>query len=673
MTKIVNKSEGDNLISQKQSADDSPNLRVFDVKKTTFENQIVDNTLILKKGQFLGDVLNVLPCGIIDKKVTGIGATSLALQSLRNSIVVVPTKYLAASKAKKHGAYYVGSKTKDSGESTKQTLDEYLKSKKKYKKLVVVADSLPKVIQLLAPMDFENYFLMLDEIDMYQSKNNYRPHLEDCIDYYFKFRHRCMISATIREFTDPRLKREPRILFKPARNEVNEIMIYESKAPIKLLSVLAGKLLSSDKKIVVAHNSIDGALQMISLFSESIKCHCKILCSDRSSGKCTDGKRDYFGELEDGELPARVNFITSTYFTGIDIEDEVDLILVTDIQKTQTLLSTEKMRQIIGRFRMKKPKTYLICNFKERNSPPSPEFEELNGDAQTMTSILESLDGSDFLKQVKTQIQNLIMESYHPIRIDINDMPRIAHLKLDYLQMKRVIERLYSAPVEMSKGMLDQGFKLIWKRNSMDFVPANSTKLNSTECDHSKMYGQKLQLFLSELKRTSRIPLKADKLVFPEWIEATNLLSKYVNDIDEICQLIESIFSYRYYKRKLKSLEVSLKFATLEPNHNLRINILNSLIVGISYTRGEILDKLLCNSVSYLLPSIGCKVPADERSAIACLNLLVNAKRTKKDGENCYEIISYDLLDLKSLKIRSTSGGRFGLQFGQIAIASRIK
>lgn len=49
---------------------------------------------------------------------------------------------------------------------------------------------------------------MIDEIDVLQSDNNYRPQLEDVIDYYLLFppKNRCMVTATMKEFTNPLFK-----------------------------------------------------------------------------------------------------------------------------------------------------------------------------------------------------------------------------------------------------------------------------------------------------------------------------------------------------------------------------------------------------------------------------------------------------------------------------------
>lgn len=56
-------------------------------------------TMEIEQGTKLGDVLTRIPCGVIHKTITGLGATTLELvNQTRDSIIVVPTKSLAYNK-----------------------------------------------------------------------------------------------------------------------------------------------------------------------------------------------------------------------------------------------------------------------------------------------------------------------------------------------------------------------------------------------------------------------------------------------------------------------------------------------------------------------------------------------------------------------------------------------
>ena len=59
--------------------------------------------------------MDKMPHGIVDKQVAGIGATSLEIDSKRNSIIVFPTKILAYNKWQRNKTklLYVGGKIND--------------------------------------------------------------------------------------------------------------------------------------------------------------------------------------------------------------------------------------------------------------------------------------------------------------------------------------------------------------------------------------------------------------------------------------------------------------------------------------------------------------------------------------------------------------------------------
>ena len=72
------------------------------------------NVIELAENQYLSEYFNErdesLPSGRIDKRYTGIGATRAELTDpKRSSIVVLPLRAVAASKADFHKCYYFGS------------------------------------------------------------------------------------------------------------------------------------------------------------------------------------------------------------------------------------------------------------------------------------------------------------------------------------------------------------------------------------------------------------------------------------------------------------------------------------------------------------------------------------------------------------------------------------
>ena len=87
---------------------------------------------------------------------------------------------------------YVGGGFGDIKQSpSSKAINKYLSNKTiRYKKILVVADSLRKVMEKIEPR-LRDWYIMVDEIDSYQSDSTYRNRaLGWVMDYFFKFPER---------------------------------------------------------------------------------------------------------------------------------------------------------------------------------------------------------------------------------------------------------------------------------------------------------------------------------------------------------------------------------------------------------------------------------------------------------------------------------------------------
>ena len=305
--------------------------------------------IFANKRHLLSNYLTKMPHGLVDKKITGIGATTLEINSKRNSIIVFPTKALAYGKHSKHpNTLYVGSEIKGEKEKvTNQQIEEYL-AKGGYKKLLVVADSLGRLLGIIGK-NYKDYFLMIDEVDVLQTDNNFRPQLENVIDYYFMFpsKNRCMVTATMKEFNNPLLKKECKFSITWTYNARRDVKLLHTN---NIIQAVIEKVISHPtEKVFIAYNSILQIRNIIASLDEETRKECAILCSEASIKEAGE----YFApKLGDNDtLPARINFATCCYFTGIDIEDSYHLITVSDVRRSHSMLTLDRMTQIHGRCR----------------------------------------------------------------------------------------------------------------------------------------------------------------------------------------------------------------------------------------------------------------------------------------------------------------------------------
>jgi len=249
----------------------------------------------------LSEVLDSTPWGLMKKNLTGIGATTLELRAKRNSIIVLPTKALAVSKVISEGTiestekfkcHYVGSTYKGFANNP-STSEEYLSDPQiVHKKFVVVSDSLGRLLYIIRrqrrnPFEF---FLLVDEIDSYQYDNTYRPDMEKVIDYYFKFpqHKRSMLSATINEFSDPRIKEEPfvELEFVKPINKRSIKLIHTSSIRAELAQYIKSLCEAyPNDKILIAYNSITNIMSTINLLEEPLRPQCAVYCSENSKDK----------------------------------------------------------------------------------------------------------------------------------------------------------------------------------------------------------------------------------------------------------------------------------------------------------------------------------------------------------------------------------------------------
>ncbi len=339
-------------------------------------------TMIFKQDYKMGQVLDRVPFGIIDKTITGLGATTLEINTdKRSSIIVVPTKALAYNKCQTANdtkgidyCMYVGSPFgKIKHDTTLRKVKSYIDNRQnQIRKFIVVADSLPMLIDFLTELEenvYTDYFLMVDEIDTMQADSAYRPKLEVVMDCYFRFKfyNRAAVSATMKEFSNPNINKEALLRIEWEKQPKRSLStLYTSHVDDAAWKVINGLLESSEDKILVAYNSIDGIFNIIKHLNISTS-ECGILCSERSISKAKMFIDDAELSIDaKGCLLKKITFMTCAYFAGIDIMSSCHLVIVTSHLQPFTYLSTNRMAQIAGRCRLGNLSETIIYDIPEK-------------------------------------------------------------------------------------------------------------------------------------------------------------------------------------------------------------------------------------------------------------------------------------------------------------------
>ena len=432
---------------------------------------------ILKKGTKLSEVFHNLPYGVIDKKETGIGATTLELKGERNSIIVLPTRYTARSKAHSiPDTHYFGSKEgKKISVDRKTALDNYLNNPAIiHKKIIVVADSLQTLIEHIGPSIFTNFFLLIDEIDTIQKDSSYRKKMELCIEYFKKFHtdKRAVISATLLTFSDPDLENVITTRIRYEKYDKGVINLINSENTLTVaMEILIEKLNSTNDKIVFAYNEITPAENISEYLIKNNILNFReisILCGQNPKNKDRIEKFNTSG-IQQHKLPSRLNFMTSAYFTGFDIYESYHLILVSEIDKQHTIISELDAIQIIGRCR--KPYELMSVNFVYSlitKKIPVKRKDELiqaaNKEIEGLNCIYNKYSNHVLLKEKALELRSLLIKAsgfsgFNFVKENSEGKNDISYLSIDaFLENQRAKSKVFRNRNYLNRFFKSEGY-----------------------------------------------------------------------------------------------------------------------------------------------------------------------------------------------------------------------
>lgn len=431
----------------------------------------------------LSDVFENLPWGIIKKNRTGVGATTLEINSPRNSIIVVPTRALALNKAlpsklegtDKYRVLYVGGIT--TGVKV-PSVEAYLADNEiKYKKFIVVIDSLPRLIEKLGENYSSNYFIMFDEVDTYQDSSHYRENIENSFDYYFSFpfQNRCLVSATVSDFSNPQLREEPVIEVEfnnPIHQDIKLECVDNPLGKTKELILALYQNYPNDKIVIALNLVTRGILPIIEDLPVEIQHECSVLCSESNK----DNAGEYYADITDGTLPSRIVFMTNIYFVGVDIYERFHLVCTAEIAYPFTLFSVEKLQQIAGRCRDKNGvlSETIIYNCRARNKALNIEIIRQNliedaTDLSQLSALLSKVyqkyprlnEGSHGI--INEDLLNVASRSYYqssPVSIirEKNNKIYPSYFNIDNILIQiRLLNILYSYPFQLHDALIAVG------------------------------------------------------------------------------------------------------------------------------------------------------------------------------------------------------------------------
>lgn len=322
--------------------------------KITVSSELIEKKASLNEKIYLKDLpefennnLKPLYNTVFNKSVTGIGGTSLALDSSENIIILMPFVEVVKNKENYNADVF----TVKEG-VTQTEIVKYLKSTN-IRKIVSTYDGLIKIIKSYnkVGIDYRNDFLLVDEWQVIFQQFGLRNEvMRFLLDNSTQFKNKCFMTATpikkdywFRELNGLcDLTLEYNIPSIPLKHFKCQNVIIEASAIIN-------NRIKSERNLHFFLNSVDGISSIIKecdLNKEDVR----IVCANNKKNK---DKLSGFSIQSTKDLVKKINFYTSTAFEGCDIYDkDAEIFVLCNGNRAHTLLDiSTTLFQVAGRIR----------------------------------------------------------------------------------------------------------------------------------------------------------------------------------------------------------------------------------------------------------------------------------------------------------------------------------
>lgn len=336
---------------------------------------------IIKKGEWLLDALkrigyDMIPTNtILDKTLTGLGATHSEIHSKRNSIIIEPNVPVILGKLNDNEnleAVYE--------KCTPYAIKKYLQMDIPYKKILTTPESFKKIRKTATELNiniYKDFFCLFDECEKVTQDIDYRGKIAQPIYDFFQFEKKAFVSATPLPMSHKEFKRQnfQKIKIVPDYDYKKDLELIVTNSYYKRLKKVLDSMKDS-KCVCIFFNVTDGINEIIENLGIA---DYKIFCSQKSVEKLA--KRGIHNAYSNIYYPfAKYNFFTCRFYSGLDIvlrKCKPDIIMLTDFNSANwTMIDpfTEAI-QIQGRFRKPKKDDDVTYNSLTHISTINPDMK----------------------------------------------------------------------------------------------------------------------------------------------------------------------------------------------------------------------------------------------------------------------------------------------------------
>ena len=290
------------------------------MKTITVPNEIISQKQKINEKVYLSDLsefkdLSILYNTVFNKSVTGIGGTSLALDSKENIIILMPFVEVVKNKENYNLNTFC---VKES--VTVQSIVKYLKTSK-VRKIVATYDGLTKLVDAYKKVGLNIYddFLLIDEWQVIFQQFGFRNKvMRYLLDESVKFTNKCFMSATP-------IKKE---YWFDELQDLDELVLEYDLPKTKLIHFKCNDVVDEVSALINSkedNKNLHFFINSVQLINIIVKTNnllpneVRIVCSKQSKNEL---KLSGYTIESTTSLPKKYNFYTSTAFEGCLLPNE---------------------------------------------------------------------------------------------------------------------------------------------------------------------------------------------------------------------------------------------------------------------------------------------------------------------------------------------------------------
>lgn len=333
--------------------------------------------------QHLSDIYPVIETDtILNKTITGIGATYSEIKAPRHSIIIEPTKPVIFGKT--HDPKHKCDNLKGVSQGVyPDEIADYIEtslSQHKWVKILTTPESFRKVVKAFKDLDidirYDGYFLLFDECQKMVKDCDYRSDITLPMDLFFECKEKAIVSATPpTQYADTRFEDFQMVKLVPDYDFRVDLQLFTTNNVLQSTRELLESLVLDEKPFFFFVNSTDmifSLIKQLGVMEESA-----VFCSEKSVDKLKSFKfRNAYEEWKESRK-ARYNWMTSRFYSALDIElsETPNVVMLTDCYTAEYTMIDPYMDavQIVGRFRNGVNKIYHVSNFDKNNPIKSRE------------------------------------------------------------------------------------------------------------------------------------------------------------------------------------------------------------------------------------------------------------------------------------------------------------